>query len=164
MGSTFLFFAFGGIFLYGLSWGSSNPTLRISTNNSYMPVLIGYSVYTVSISFLLNSNLNNPATLVGDAVDYATSGWDAIEVGVFGALLIAGLPFFILSQSRPATIVGPTSIAGLISLSAGLVFLSTDSLWLMFVSFEFLLLSALYMLLLTSKSERVRDAALEMFI
>lgn len=34
----------------------------------------------------------------------------------------------------------------------------------MFVSFEFLLLSALYMLLLTSKSERVRDAALEMFI
>lgn len=34
----------------------------------------------------------------------------------------------------------------------------------MFVSFEFLLLSALYMLLLTSKSERVRDAALEMFL
>lgn len=34
----------------------------------------------------------------------------------------------------------------------------------MFFSFEFLLLSALYMLLLTSKSERVRDAALEMFI
>lgn len=54
--------------------------------------------------------------------------------------------------------------AGLISLSAGLIFLATDSLWLMFVAFEFLLLSALYMLLLTSKSERVRDAALEMFI
>ena len=34
----------------------------------------------------------------------------------------------------------------------------------MFISFEFLLLSAIYMLLLTSKSERVRDAALEMFI
>lgn len=85
-------------------------------------------------------------------------------MGVFGALLIASLPFFILSQSRPATVVGPTTMAGLVSLSAGLAFLSTDSLWLMFVSFEFLLLSALYMLLLTSKSERVRDAALEMFI
>jgi formate hydrogenlyase subunit 3/multisubunit Na+/H+ antiporter MnhD subunit len=34
----------------------------------------------------------------------------------------------------------------------------------MFISFEFLLLSAIYMLLLTSKSERSRDAALEMFI
>lgn len=60
--------------------------------------------------------------------------------------------------------VGPTSVAGLVSLSAGLAFLSTNSLWLMFISFEFLLLSALYMLLLTSKSERVRDAALEMFM
>ncbi len=85
-------------------------------------------------------------------------------MGVFGALLTAGLAFFILSQTRPTAVVGPTSVAGLVSLSAGLVFLSTDSLWLMFVSFEFLLLSALYMLLLTSKSERVRDAALEMFM
>lgn len=164
MGSTFVLFAFGGIFLYGLSWGAANPSLRLSTNNTLLPILIGYSVYAIAISFLLNSNLNNPATLVSDVVDYVAPGWDAIEMGVFGALLIAGLPFFILSQSRPATVVGPTTVAGLISLSAGLVFLSTDSLWLMFVSFEFLLLSALYMLLLTSKSERVRDAALEMFV
>jgi formate hydrogenlyase subunit 3/multisubunit Na+/H+ antiporter MnhD subunit len=164
MGSAFVLFAFGGIFVYGLSWGASNSTLRLSTNSSYTPILVGYSIYTVAVSFLLNSNLNNPAILVGGLLDYTTSAWDAIEMGVFGALLIAGLPFFILSQSRPATVVGPTTVAGLVSLSAGLVFLSTDSLWLMFVSFEFLLLSALYMLLLTSKSERVRDAALEMFM
>ncbi len=42
--------------------------------------------------------------------------------------------------------------------------MSATSLWVMFFAFEFLLLSALYILLLTSKSERARDAALEMFM
>jgi len=106
------------------------------------------------------------ATHIGlcQPLDWTPSGWDAIEMGVFGALFIASLPFFVLSQTRPNNVTGATTAAGLVSLSAGIVFLSTDSLWLMFLSFEFLLLSALYMLLLTSKSERARDAALEMFI
>lgn len=74
MGSAFFLFAFGGIFLYGLSWGVSNPTLRLSANNTYLPILIGYSVYTTAISFFLNSNLNNPTILVGEVADYVTSG------------------------------------------------------------------------------------------
>jgi formate hydrogenlyase subunit 3/multisubunit Na+/H+ antiporter MnhD subunit len=128
-----------------------------------MPVLMAYSTYLTATGFLLNASLHNPCTLVENAVEHTASGWGAIEMGVFGALFIAVLPFFILSQTRPAAVVGPTAVAGFVSLSAGLVFLLTNSLWLMFVSFEFLLLSALYMLLLTSKSERSRDAALEMF-
>ncbi len=129
-----------------------------------MPILVGYSTYVVLVGFTLSSNLCAPVGLASGVVDYAPAGWGAIEVGVFGALLGAALPFFVLSQTRPATVVGPSTMAGFVSLTAGLVFLSTNSLWLMFVAFEFLLLSALYMLLLTSKSERVRDAALEMLL
>jgi len=55
-------------------------------------------------------------------------------------------------------------MASAVSLVAGFVFISATSLWAMFIAFEALLLSALYILLLTSKSERARDAGLEMFV
>lgn len=164
MGSAIMLFSFMGIFLYGLSWSSSGAFLKTSSNATYLPVLVGYSFYFVLVGFLLSCSLRNPLVLMSETLDFSLSGWGVVEMGAFGALLIAGLPFFILSQSRPSAVAGPTTAAGFISLSAGLVFMSTSSLWLMFISFEFLLLSALYMLLLTSKSERVRDAALEMFV
>lgn len=126
-------------------------------------MLTSLAALTSLVSFFMSTGLDSPV-VVGEVVDAFTPSWDAVEVGVFGALLVGGLPFFVLSQSRPTAVVGPTLLSGLVSLSAGLIFISTSSLWLMFVSFEFLLLSALYMLLLTSKSERARDAALEMFI
>lgn len=130
----------------------------------FLPILVGYSFFLIFTSFVLNASLVTPQLYGALGLDFTANGWDAIEMGVFGALLIASLPFFILSQTRPTTVVGPTTLAGLFSLATGMVFICTESLWLMFISFEFLLLSALYMLLLTSKSERVRDAALEMFL
>lgn len=87
-----------------------------------------------------------------------------IELGVLGALVLASLPFFILTQPRPNSLVGGVAIASFLSLGAGLIFILTSALWVMFLSFELLLLSALYILLATSKSERARDAALEMFV
>jgi len=150
-----------GVFLYGLSWGSSSS--RAVPQPTLIPILAGYGLLVTLIGFFLGANINGTIE-IGGVVDYPLPGWDSIEVGVFGSLLIAGLPFFMLSQTRPGSVAGPTLLSGVVSLSAGLVFLSTTSLWVMFISFEFLLLSALYMLLLTSKSERARDAALEMFI
>lgn len=74
MGSAFVLFAFIGVFVYGLSWGSSNPSLRASTNSLYLLILMVYSTYVITISFLLNSNLGNPSALVGGVVDYTASG------------------------------------------------------------------------------------------
>lgn len=162
MGSPFVLLSFGGIFLYGLSL-SSMPR-KLSPNGAYLPILFGYGTYTYLAGFLLNSSLSSPVNFIFSSLEYLPSGWGPVDMGALGALFVAGLPFFVLSQTRPATVAGPTSAAGFVSLSAGLAFTSTDSLWLMFVSFEFLLISALYMLLLTSKSERARDAALEMFL
>jgi NADH-quinone oxidoreductase subunit M len=103
-------------------------------------------------------------TLVGVA-DFGTlKKLSSLELGVLGALIMGSLPFFAITQSRPRTIIGGVNTTFIVTLAAGLVFISVESLWLMFISFEFLLLSAIYMLLLTSKSERSRDAALEMFI
>jgi hypothetical protein len=164
MGTSLLGAFFGAIVLYGLSWGSALAHLRSSTNALLLPLLSGYALFLSFVAFLLNTSLLSPHLSVSTAVDFVAQGWDAIEMGVFGALVVASLPFFMLSQTRPITVAGPTTLAGFVSLSTGLVFICTDSLWLMFVTFEFLLLSALYMLLLTSKSERVRDAALEMFL
>ena len=164
MMSNVLLLAFGSFFLYGVSWGVSPRSPGLSNKANFLPLMVGYSTVFIFVSFITNPGLEIPELTSPLNINFSPSGWDAIEMGVFGALLIASLPFFLLSQTRPTAVLGGTSLAGLVSLAAGLVFIATDSLWVMFFSFEFLLLSALYMLLLTSKSERVRDAALEMFI
>jgi NADH-quinone oxidoreductase subunit M len=92
------------------------------------------------------------------------SGLDMVEIGTLGALLCGSLPFFLISQTRASGALGGVATAGAISLGAGLAFISATSLWAMFLAFEALLLSAIYILLLTSKSERARDASLEMLV
>lgn len=164
MVNGFLFLVLVGLALYTLSW---SVTPRISgpvTHGGLWPLLVGLSGLVIFVAFA-----NSPATglfapTLHPTLDLPRGGWDAVEVGVFGALCVASLPFFILTQTRPSTLVANTALAGLVSLGAGLVFITTSALWVMFMAFEALLLSALYILLLTSKSERARDAALEMFL
>lgn len=89
---------------------------------------------------------------------------DPIEAGALATLILGSLPFFAIMQTRSRPVLAGSGLALAGVIATGLVFITTEALWLMFISFEFLLLSALYLLLLTSKSERARDAALEMFI
>lgn len=94
----------------------------------------------------------------------ARGGLDPVDLGVLAALVLASIPFFVIAQSRAEGAVGTAAVAGAVSLVAGFVFVAATSMWVMFVAFEALLLSALCILLLTSKSERARDAGLEMFV
>jgi formate hydrogenlyase subunit 3/multisubunit Na+/H+ antiporter MnhD subunit len=87
-----------------------------------------------------------------------------VEIATALALIFAVLPFFVITQTRAQSVQGGTAAAGAVTAVAGLSFLATSSFWVMFLAFEALLLSAIYILLLTSKSERARDAALEMLI
>ena len=103
-----------------------------------------------------------PLRSLGDYL--CLGGLDFVEIGTLAALVLGSLPFFAITQTRPNSVTGGAGVAVAGTLAAGLVFITTEALWLMFLSFEFLLLSAIYIILLTSKSERARDAALEMLI
>lgn len=94
----------------------------------------------------------------------ASGGLDVVEVATLGALLAGSLPFFLITQTRAQSGLGGVAAAGTVTLAAGFAFVASTSLWAMFLAFEALLLSAIYILLLTSKSERARDAALEMLV
>jgi NADH-quinone oxidoreductase subunit M len=96
--------------------------------------------------------------------DLARGGAGSVDVGTISTVILASLPFFLITQSRAETLTGGAAVATAISLGAGLAFVLSTAMWAMFVAFEALLLSAIYLLLLTSKSERARDAALEMFV
>ncbi len=151
---------FGAIASYGLSWGAAPKAFQTRLPLAAAVLLIGYCVFLTG-----TVALTAPAGLrAAQGTEWEFGGWSAIEMGVFGALLVASLPFFALAQVRASGVTGSVGLAGLVSLGAGMAFICTTSLWLMFIAFEFLLLSALYILLLTSKSERARDAALEMFV
>ena len=165
MASTFLAAAVGGIALYLVSWSVSPHISKVSAGGGLSPALVGCRLVTSLVALLWGSLLSpfSPLPLCGLA-EAGSAGWGVVELGVLGALVLASLPFFVLTQPRPSSLVGGVAIAGFLSLGAGLTFVLTSALWVMFVSFELLLLSALYILLATSKSERARDAALEMFV
>lgn len=164
MTSTFLAAAAGGLALYLVSWSASPHISKVSVGGGASPALVGCSLVTSLVALLWGSLLSPlPLPLCGLA-EAGGAPWGVIELGVLGALVFASLPFFVLTQPRPSSLVGGVAIAGFLSLGAGLAFILTSALWVMFISFELLLLSALYILLATSKSERARDAALEMFV
>lgn len=76
---------------------------------------------------------------------------------------VTSLVFFLLLSSKPSHVLRQAMLSLLIILGAGVLFITTDALPIVFVSFELLLLSSLYLLRLTSKSERVAEASVEMF-
>jgi hypothetical protein len=95
------------------------------------------------------------------------AGFPLSGARVGGFLLAATLPtlaFLALLVARPARIVR-AGLRGLcVLILAGTTFVVAQSLLALVLSFELLLLTSIYLLQLTSKSERVLDAALEMFL
>ena len=71
--------------------------------------------------------------------------------------------FFIFLLSKPSAIkVSALNAMGFI-ISSGFLFTFADNLLFIFLSFELLLLSSVYLLRLTAKSERIGEAVTEMF-
>jgi NADH-quinone oxidoreductase subunit M len=149
MAAGFALSAAGGVMLFVVGWA----TTYSEKSALWTVAAIGGIVTCVATSYLSMA-----------ANSQARGGAGVVEVGVVAALVLGSAPFFLISQSRPHSLGGGSAVATVISLVAGLVFVASTSLWAMFVAFEALLLSAIYILLLTSKSERARDAALEMFV
>lgn len=90
------------------------------------------------------------------------------EFFTFGvAVLLSGgittLVFLTLLAVKPTPILRAALGAVLGLGGVALVFVTTDSLPVLFICFELLLLLSLYLLRLTSKSERVVEASVEMF-
>jgi len=85
------------------------------------------------------------------------------QTSIMLALVYPSLLFIavLLSRSGMLWVRGVTALTLL--LGAGVLFLYTTSNFLIFVTFECLLLISLYLLRLTSKSERILEATLEMF-
>jgi len=73
------------------------------------------------------------------------------------------LAFVMLTLSRPSARAITALFALGLLVSVGFLFVVTTSLILMLVAFELLLLVSLYLLRLTAKSDRVLEAAIEMF-
>ena len=149
MAVTFACSAIGGLILFVIAWSaSSSEFAALGTLAALTGTVVALSVTALSTS----------------AAIAAKGGCDVVEVATFGALLVAGLPFFLITQTRAQSSLGGVAAAGAVTLTAGVAFVASTALWAMFLAFEALLLSALYILLLTSKSERARDAALEMLV
>lgn len=85
------------------------------------------------------------------------------QYSTLAACLLPSIVFGFLFITKPTAI----SLRGLLGLGvlllAGLVFIFTDSVVWWLISFELLLLVSLYLLRLTSKSERIGEAVSEMF-
>ncbi len=79
------------------------------------------------------------------------------------ACLVPSFVFGLLLLTKPSAMTTRGLVALLLLLGAGLTFIVTNQLLWWLVSFELLLLVSLYLLRLTSKSERIGDAVAEMF-
>lgn len=169
MASSVAWVFFSSVVVYVMSWATaakSTGAFRVSLGSLLAPVVALSIALTTSLA--LASSLP-PVFGLSLAYNAAMDGMpsrslDAVEVGVLAALVLGSVPFFAIAQTRPGSVTAGVGVAVGVTLVAGLAFISTESVWLMFLSFEFLLLSSVYILLLTSKSERARDAALEMLI
>jgi len=73
------------------------------------------------------------------------------------------LTFLLLTLTRPTARTLSAYFALGFLVAVGLLFTFTSSLFMMLLAFELLLLVSLYLLRLTAKSDRVLDAAAEMF-
>jgi len=69
----------------------------------------------------------------------------------------------ILLAAKPLTILRSAVLSSVALAAIAFAFVTTDSLPVLFVGFELLLLVSLFLLRLTSKSERVVEASVEMF-
>lgn len=77
--------------------------------------------------------------------------------------LLPVLTFFTLTLTRHTLRVVSALVAMAYLIGAGLVFIFSTNLVVTVASFELLLLISLYLLRLTSKSERILEATTEMF-
>ena len=89
--------------------------------------------------------------------------WTMWQVSTLLAAVVPVLSFLMLTLSRPTPRALSTLFALGFLVSVGVLFTLTSSLMLMLLAFEFLLLASLYLLRLTAKSDRVIEAAAEMF-
>lgn len=108
-----------------------------------------------------------PATLTHLTLRSALGSFVLETSALQQAILLSGaltnLIFLTLSASKPIALLR-AALGSALSLSAvSFVFVTTDSLAVLFICFELLLLLSLYLLRLTSKSERVLEASTEMF-
>ena len=149
MGVPFALSVLGAIVLFVISWATSYSD---KSSLGTLACLVG-GVVCVATTYMSTA-----------ATVSARGGLGVVEMGTLGALVVGASPFFFITQTRASSTTAGVAAAGAVTLGAGFVFIATTSLWMMFFAFEALLLSALYILLLTSKSERARDAALEMLV
>lgn len=156
-----------GIFgVYGLIHGLRNWA-RPSTPSQVLGALVVYVLLGYVAWFLCVMGVGTANTAA--CLEYGSvlapvgnvyAGWQ------YSTLLACVLPsvvfgFLFVTKLTGATLRG---LAGLgFMLSAGLVFVCTNVLLWWLISFELLLLVSLYLLRLTSKSERIGEAVAEMF-
>jgi hypothetical protein len=79
------------------------------------------------------------------------------------ACVLPSLLFCFLLLSRPVAVVYASGAALGFLTAVGLVFIYAATLLVWLLAFELLLLASLYLLRLTSKSERIAEAVTEMF-
>jgi hypothetical protein len=79
------------------------------------------------------------------------------------ACLVPACSFSALTLTRPAGTAAGAVVGLGVLLGVGVLFATTASLLVWLIAFELLLLSSLYLLRLTSKSERIGEAVAEMF-
>ena len=122
-----------------------------------------WALFTLPVVYLVGGCF---LSTLGAGVGVAQGGVAMLGGWQFNTLLAAVVPvlaFVMLTLSRPSARAITALFALGLLVSVGFLFVLTTSLILMLVAFELLLLVSLYLLRLTAKSDRVLEAALEMF-
>lgn len=97
-------------------------------------------------------------------LSWISGGISNLQLAFLTSAGITAIVFLIFISSKPAPIYTQASLSLFFIIGAGVLFIMTDSLLVMLICFELLLLASLYLLRLTSKSERVIEASVEMLI
>jgi NADH:ubiquinone oxidoreductase subunit 4 (subunit M) len=162
LGLLFIALSFG---LVGLLWGLRGYVpLRVVTVLIYSLSLYGALALTL---FILCGRVGAGSlaemfsTVVGGAIAASlVGGW---QYSTLLACVLPSIVFGFLFVTKPTGF----TLRGLLALGfllfAGILFVITDTLLWWLISFELLLLVSLYLLRLTSKSERIGEAVTEMF-
>lgn len=143
----------------GFNWSKNKKAELINFN-----AILACLVFLGTIFFLFQGLENNCKTQTCDFIGNLNAvRFSTMQQAILLSGLITGIIFVSILATKPMHISG-TAVASLVMLGfVACAFLFTDSLFIFLATFELLLLTSLYLLRLTSKSERVMEATVEMF-
>ena len=140
----------------------NNLSFVLSTTSLIVFLLSLFLIFQ-SLNFSINYMPTQYSSSLKAVIFNQTTTLTVLQQALFASGILTSVIFVSIIVTKPSTIIFNAMISLFILAGIAFVFSTTESLILFLVAFELLLLTSLYLLRLTSKSERVIEASVEMF-